>query len=116
MPPPPPLPVNYEPLLADLAAWLEALEGVRDDVQGALQDARAECEDAEAALGGADPAQREAWHRLAWLAQERPAVEARLFGVQGRLAPTDAAAQTLRDLRAFIGDAKVCGWWQRMGV
>lgn len=37
IPPPPPLPVDYSSLLADLWRWIEALHGVKRDVQEALE-------------------------------------------------------------------------------
>lgn len=67
IPPPPPLPTNYDALLADVRAWLAALEGVKIDVQEALQEARERCEGNEGALAEANPADSEGWHRLMWL-------------------------------------------------
>lgn len=37
IPPPPPLPVDYDPLLAELRGWVGELKAVKDDVQAALE-------------------------------------------------------------------------------
>ena len=66
----PPMPVNYEELLADVEKWLAELAGTRADVAAAQAAAAASAADGAAQLAAADEgADPEGWHRLNWLRQ-----------------------------------------------
>jgi exonuclease VII small subunit len=103
IPPPPPLPVDYSGLLADLRRWIEALHGVKRDVQEAIEDAHDKVEDNHDVVAGANPEDQQEWHRLMWFNQELPAIAARLRGVQEQVEPpTQEAAQALQDFIQHI--------------
>jgi hypothetical protein len=68
IPEPPPLPVDYGPLLEELRRWVEAAEAANRDVDAATQDVRQQHDSVEALKAEAmedvfDPT----WHRLAFL-------------------------------------------------
>lgn len=74
----PPMPVNYDDLLADLQEWLAELEGVESDLSVAQQAAGKASADVAAQLAAADEeADPEGWHHLNWL---------RWGGADGRMA------------------------------
>ncbi len=60
--------VDYRPLLADIAQWVEALEGCQADVAAAQQAAGQHTAQNGEQLAASDiQADPEGWHRLNWL-------------------------------------------------
>ena len=106
----PPMPVNYDDLLADIRQWLAALEGCQADVAAAQQAAVQQAADSATQLAAADEAaDPERWHRLSWLSQQHPLVEERLQGLGGKLEAMPAAAASLQGLVRLIEEDKVGG-------
>ncbi|KAL4428231.1 hypothetical protein ABPG75_002320 [Micractinium tetrahymenae] len=107
IPPPPPMPVDYDPLLAQLRGWVGELKGVKDDVQAALELAHHNKEEAAAQLVAANPADKAAHYRATWLSEQHPAAEARLRGVEERsVPPTQKAVKALEALIERLPVAK----------
>lgn len=95
--------VDYSPLLADIAAWVEALQGCTATVAAASAEAGEATATARSQLDAADQADGEGLHRLTWLSQQCPAVEKRLAAVGDKLAPASTpAVAALEGLREQI--------------
>ncbi len=101
--------VDYRPLLADIAQWVEALQAAQADVAAAQQAAGQQAADSKAQFAAADEgADPEGWHRLTWLSQQHPLVESRLAEVEGRVGPpAGAAVAALHELAQHIKSSKV---------
>ena len=115
--------VDYRPLLADIAQWVEALHAAQADVAAAQQAAGQQAADSAAQFAAADEAaDPESWHRLSWLSQQHPLVESRLGEVEGRVAPhAGTALAALQELAQRIQSSKVgllsclfAGWMSTM--
>lgn len=73
-----------------------------------LQEASQATADAAKQLAAADQgADPQAWHRLAWLSEQQPLVEARIADVGGKLAPAAGSVEALQALLRRIEDEKV---------
>lgn len=100
--------VDYDPLLRDIAAWVEELRGAAADLADARQGAcQATADNAAALVAASGKAERQARHRLSWLAEQLPAVEARLADLEEQVAPpSSTAVNQLSALAEMVQAAK----------